>query len=207
MSDGRKDLIVLVADKSMEEAVEGVLSRPPSLGIQSIRWDTFRHSEKDAGCRTHGVAFLEPHVRSYRYALLMFDREGCGDETTPVEHLEESLRRDLQCLWADRADVVVIEPELDIWVWSDSPRVDEIIGWPAGSPSLRSWLASKEFLVSGQRKPSRPKEALETVLRHLGKPRSSSLYGDLARRVSLRRCEDRAFQNFKRIMQRWFGGE
>ncbi len=207
MSDGRKDLIVLVADKSMEEAVEGVLSRPPSLGIQSIRWEIFRHPEKDAGCRAHGIAFLEPHVRSYRHALLMFDREGCGDETTPVENLEEILRRDLRSIWADRADVVIIEPELDIWVWSDSPRVDEIIGWPAGAPSLRPWLESKGFLPPGRTKPERPKEALEAVLYEIRKPYSASLYGELAKHVSLKRCEDSAFLNFKHILQRWFGGK
>lgn len=49
-----------------------------------------------------------------------------------------------------------------------------------------------------------PKEALERVLRESRLPRSSAIYGRLARRVSLRRCEEESFQRFCERLRFWF---
>ena len=38
----RKDLIVLAADKDMEHALKGLLSRPQALGIRTINSKTLR---------------------------------------------------------------------------------------------------------------------------------------------------------------------
>jgi hypothetical protein len=54
-------------------------------------------------------------------------------------------------------------------------------------------------------KPFDPKLAVEQVLRQAGKPRSSAIYEQLARRVSLQRCTDPAFVKFTTVLQKWFG--
>ncbi|MFB3133348.1 MAG: hypothetical protein ACE10K_12585, partial [Rhodothermales bacterium] len=54
-------------------------------------------------------------------------------------------------------------------------------------------------------KPQRPKEAVEAVLRATDTPRSSSLYRQLAQKVSLNRCDDPAFLKLKSTLQEWFG--
>jgi hypothetical protein len=56
----------------------------------------------------------------------------------------------------------------------------------------------------GQAKPERPKEAYEAALREAGKPRSPSIFKDLATRVNTRGCTDPAFAKFKRCVRKWF---
>jgi len=204
---GKRDLIVLVADKNMESAVSGVLRRHHSLGIRPVTADIRRHPEKDCGCRMGGIEFLSPFVNQYDHAVLMFDFEGCGIETKDVQELENEIEAALRERWGDRGSVIIIAPELDIWVWSDSPHVDRVLGWTGKAPDLRSWLTEQVFLLPEQEKPIRPKEALEKALYVARKPRSSSIYQALAEKVSFARCGDRAFLKLKETLKKWFQEE
>jgi len=47
-----KDLIVLVADKYMQFAMDGGLNRPESLGIRRISLDLRQHPGRDGGVRS-----------------------------------------------------------------------------------------------------------------------------------------------------------
>lgn len=203
-----KDLIVLVADKNMEFALHGILSRTKALAIQPVSYDIRRHPEKDSGCLKNGPEFLANFAQQYTHALLMFDHEGCGQEATSVDRMVQNLAEELVKAWCDRAEVIVIEPELDIWVWSDSPHVGEILGWKDRT-SIREWLQLqqqyKSYWPNEKKKPLRPKEVLELTLRTVKKPRSSSLYQALAEKVSLERCTDPSFVKLKTILRRWFG--
>ncbi len=105
--------------------------------------------------------------------------------------------------WDDRAAVIVVDPELENWVWSDSPEVDQAVGWAELVP-LRQWVREQSFDFQGG-KPRRPKEALEAVLRQVQKPRSSELFQRLAQRVGLDRCRDPAFGKLKQCLTSWFG--
>ena len=203
----KRELIVLVADRNMEAAVSGVLRRHASLGIRLVNSDIRRHPGKDCGCRTEGIEFLSPFVNQYEHALLMFDLEGCGVETRGAQEIENEMENDLHNHWDARGAVIVIAPELDIWVWSDSPHVDEILGWSGRAPDLRSWLTEQGYKIPEQEKPIRPKEALEKALYVARKPRSSTIYQSLAEKVSLARCGDRAFIKLKETLKRWFQEE
>jgi hypothetical protein len=201
-----KDLIVLTADRNTEAAVRGVLMRPKTIGIRPLIFDIHRHPNKDPGCLLEGIEFLGTFVRMYEHALLVFDLEGCGQEKNKsAQDIEQDMEKEFSSAeWGERAAVIVIEPELDAWVWSDSPHVEKILGWAKHSPELRAWLIEKKYLEKGMSKPSRPKEALEDALRIARKPRSSSIYADLASKVSLARCTDRAFVKMREILRRWF---
>ncbi|MCX5910051.1 MAG: hypothetical protein NTY64_23460 [Deltaproteobacteria bacterium] len=203
-ASAKRDLIVLVADRNMEATISGLLRRHSSLGIRPVATDIRRHPEKDCGCRTGGIEFLSPFYNQYEHALLMFDFEGCGLETQRVEEVETELEVALGRQWGERGSVIVIAPELEIWAWSDSPHVDQVLGWAEREPDLRTWLAMQGFMVPGQEKPIRPKEALEKALHVAWKPRSSAIYQSLAEKVSLARCNDRAFIKLKTILQQWF---
>ena len=99
---------------------------------------------------------------------------------------------------------MVIDPELDIWVWADSSHVAEQLGWKRRE--LMSWLERNHYIVPPSVKPRRPKEVLEAALvTKKQKPRSSSLYKTLAEKVSLTSCTDRAFLKLRATLQQWFG--
>ena len=205
MEQTPKDLVVLAADKNMEFAVKGILGRFRSLGIREITADFRVHPENDPGCLVRGHDFLRPFVNHYAHALVLLDREGCGREAANREELEANLeQRLLDSGWGSRAKVIVIAPELEMWVWSDSPHVDAILGWEGREPPLRTWLKDRTFLGEGQIKPLRPKEALEGALRLSRTPRSSSNYLKLAQKVSLERCIDPSFVKLKSTLQEWF---
>lgn len=145
-------------------------------------------------------------ARRYLHALVFFDREGSGAEQKTREELEQELESQLSASgWGNRAAVVVIDPELETWVWSESPNVASALGWPDSGPMLRSWMVAQELLPRGEIKPTRPKEALERVLREARTPRSPALYDELARQVNLSKCTDAAFCKLRHVLKEWFG--
>ncbi len=106
--------------------------------------------------------------------------------------------------WADRAAAVCLDPELECWVWSDSPEVTVALGWASRQPDLRSWLAARGLWEAGTLKPADPKKAVVEALYEVRKPRSSAVYRQLAERVSLQRCSDPAFLRLCQVLRTWF---
>ena len=136
----------------------------------------------------------------------MFDHEGSGKENKTAQELQNDLNSKfaLSSWGNERARAIVFSPELEAWVWSKSPHVDEVAGWKNSQPSLRAWLVDQGWLKKGDNKPKQPKEAFEAALRKAQIPRSSSLYRQIAERVSLDRCTDQVFREFRQILKTWF---
>ena len=201
----RKDLFVLAADKNAVSALRGIFSRPEALGIRPIESDIRDFFERDPGCARHGVEFMSNLSNKYDHGLLIFDHEGSGREQTHPQDLQKELNEEFtRSAWGERARTVVLSPELEVWVWSNSPHVDDVAGWRNRQPSLRPWLIERGWLQESQVKPAHPKEAFEAALREVRKQRSSSLYQQIAERVSLSRCEEPSFLEFKDILRQWF---
>ena len=204
----KKDLVVLAADKDMEHALKGLFTRPEALDIRPIAADILIHPQHDPACARRGVAFLSNLSERYRYGLLIFDHEGSGREQEQPEDLQESLNEDFaRSAWGDRAKAIVLSPELEAWIWSDSPHVEEVTGWKGRQPPLRRWLTDRDWLRENEVKPMRPKEAFQAALREARRPRSSSLYQQIAEKVSLHRCKDRSFLEFMDVLRSWFPGD
>jgi len=202
----KRDLVVLVADRNMEFAVLGLLSRTQSLRLSRLAVDVYVHPQRDPGCLRRADAFLQPFRTTHRFALVLFDREGCGKNGLSREEIERELEDRLAASgWNDRAGVIVVDPELESWVWSDSPHVSTILGWNQRAAALAAHLEKKGLKTPGQIKPPRPKEAVEEALRHVRKQRSSALYKQLAESVGLSRCVDPAFKKFRNKLVEWFG--
>ena len=199
-----KDLVILVADKNTEQGIRGLLSRPEALAIRQITYDVFVHPDRDPGCRTRADTFLHPFEGQYSHALVLFDREGCGSAAARESLQDAVLESVSRSGWGNRCAVIVLDPELEIWVWSDSSHVDDVLGWNSQPLPLRIWLREQGYLDQGQTKPARPKEAMEAALREVRKPRSSSLYRQLAERVSLRGHSEPAFCELLSTLQAWF---
>jgi hypothetical protein len=106
-----KDLVILVADSNMEQSLRGLLSRRESLRIRPIDSEIFVHPRRDPGCLHEAPEFLRSLFRQYSKALVIFDHEGSGGETTSAAQWEETLTARLHASgWDDRAEVLILEP-------------------------------------------------------------------------------------------------
>lgn len=201
----RRDLVVLTADKDMESTLKGLLPRHQAFRTRQIDFEIFMHPGHDPGCRTQGVEFLRNFCNQFEHAILIFDREGSGRDTQPVEDLESELESELaQNGWDDRAAAIVLDPELEIWIWSDSSEVDRVMGWAGRDLSLRQWLADQEYFRPSHPKPMKPKAAFRAALRHVRKQLSASLFYRMAQRVSFNNCTDRSLLKLKDRLSDWF---
>lgn len=197
------DLVLLAADKTIETGVSKLIARPQALGCRPLSVRSFVHVARDPGCYRRAPEFLSGLVGQYQHSIVIFDREGSGASKTRTEIEVEVENRLHASGWTDRAGCIVVDPEIENWVWTDSPHVASCLKWEQ-TFDLRQWLAAQGFWPEGQAKPTRPKEAVQAVLRVTGQPRSSALYGELAERVSLAKCTDQAFLKFRDLMRRWF---
>lgn len=200
-----RNLVALVADKNIELALLGLLSRHISLGIRPMVHDVFVHPERDPGCLLRGHDFLRPFCTRYEYALIMFDRMGCGRHNESRSILENEAEVALaRTGWGTRAAAIVLDPELEVWVWANSPHVERVLGWHGRIPPLRTWLGEVGLVIGPRGKPIDPKKAVEEALRVVGKPRSSAIYGDLARSVTLEGCTDPSYLKLRGKLEEWF---
>lgn len=201
----QRDLVVLVADTDMEQATRRLLQRPASLGISALTYEIYKHPARDNGCRTASHDLLRKVASQFRFAMVLFDRDGSGRDTVDREQLEQQVEERLEANgWRGRCGALVLVPELEIWVWTDSPELDHVIGWAGRHPPVREWLRAQGFALSADGKPDRPKEALRAALRYARKQPSASLFTALADKAGLSRCTDPTFHKFKATLQRWF---
>ncbi len=208
LSQPQKDLIALVADNNMEATLRSVLQRHESLGIRSIKFDILVHPQHDPGCLSSAHTLLQPFSQRYLFSIVMFDRDGCGQESKTTTEIEDSVKKLLfERGWTDRSCAITIDPELEAWVWKNSVHVSNTLGWSEGIENLYLWLNQKGYFEGNDNHPKHPKEALEAVLRNAKKPRSSSLYAELGSKLSLRKCTDPSFLRLKSYLQTWFPPE
>ena len=199
-----KDLIVLVPDKNVRFGIDSLLSRYESLNIKDIFYDIFVHPLHDAGVYHNAANFLRAFSNHYSYALVFLDREGSGQEQTLPNNIANTVKKDIESNgWPDRVEVIVFDPELEIWVWTESPYTAAALGWD-NYLDLKKWLNEQGFWEQNSSKPKRPKEAVESSLKLKRIPRSSSIYREIGQRVSLHRCQDESFRSFRNILQKWF---
>jgi hypothetical protein len=197
-----KDLIILVADTTIKACIEGVLPRVNRT--RDFSYDVITHRNRDGGCRTQSGDLLNPLATNYHKSIIIFDREGSGGEHLSREELEQSVEQSLKDFWEDRVAVIVIDPELETWIWVPSAHVAEATNWQS-IDDLFSWLEQENWKIETDAKPSRPKEALEAALRKSKKPFSSSIHKAIAEKASYKHCTDPAFLKLIATLCEWFG--
>lgn len=198
-----RDLVLLVADKNAQFALSGALCRPEALGIRNIEFIFRVHPGRDGGARKSGPEMLNLESRRFRHAVLLFDLEGSGSELSDSLSLEQQLDSRLAATWQGRAKAVVIEPEVDIWLWGSDNAMQQVLRWTDPTP-IRAWLMERGFDFTVEGKPRRPKEAFEEIVRKCRLPRSSSLYSEITGKLSLQRCTDSAYQRLSAKLREWF---
>lgn len=199
-----KDLLVVAADKDIEQSIVALLGRTAALKIRPVTHEVVVHPQRDPGCYVASRAIADGFARTCRHALVVFDRAWDGAPTHDPRALEQKVESDLAATWQGRAACVVIDPEIEAWAFSTSPRVDDALGWAGRSPALRPWLVAAGLWDPGDPKPRDPKRAFEAALRHVRRPNSSSIFRVLGSSVSVDRCVDASFARLRRILEGWF---
>ncbi len=196
-------LLLVVPDGNWEAVMGAILARPESLQIHRVSWKIVRHSGKDSGVRLKGAQVAATLSRQFTHALLILDHDGCGDRRPPAV-IEASIRAQLRSHWADRGDVVVVSPELELWLWRAGAQIAQELGVTRAEMRLR--LEEWGLLTEGQNKPTPPKDALERLLRWARKVRSSAIYASIASSASLRPspCETASYPRMVTLLRSWF---
>ena len=163
----RKDLVVLVADGHQEQTVATLTERPQSLGIHRYLLASFPILIAIREYSMKLESFLSIFARQYQHALVLIDAEWGSPFKCRGDRSD--LKRNG---WEGRSAVVVIDPELEIWVWSNRCLV-----------SSNKRFDQTGYWQEGETKPSRPKELLEEVLRSTGN-HSAALFRQLAEKVA-----------------------
>ncbi|EFK07454.1 conserved hypothetical protein [delta proteobacterium NaphS2] len=211
----KRDLFVVVADLDAENAIKTLLTRrQKALGIaldfspiSPPNGDLLRYVGRDSGCRVNAVDLLRPPQKTHRHAMICFDRHGCGARNQSREEIEAEIERQLHINGWCHGDVaaIVIEPELESWVWADSAEVAHVMGWKGDMNAVRRSLISRGLLVEGEAKPKDPKAAMKYIISEKRNRRlTARMFAELAQNVSFHACEDPAFNKMRTILRGWF---
>jgi hypothetical protein len=199
-----KDLVLLVADKNMQYALQGALQRPSALNTAAFKFEFRVHAGRDGGVRSSGAEVLRSERRRFHHALMVLDFEGCGaGGSATAASVEANLDAQLRLVWESDAKAIVIKPELEAWVWGGDNAMQQALSWPLSQP-IRDWLSQQGFAVGENGKPERPKEAFEALVPVHRLPRSSTLYKDITDQISLANCKDAAFLQLRETLRSWF---
>lgn len=201
-----KDLWILVADADIEATVSTLLDqRRPALGIREVSYTIIRHLRHDPGCRLEAVSTARSYLNDHKHALVVFDKHGSGDEKAEREHIQHAVEADMRRNgWENRSKAIVIEPELEAWVWSTSTNVGKVLGWNEGTGALRDWLRERKLWPDGTTKPPDPKTAMERAMQAKKSGPTAATFRKLAKGVAFRRCKDPAFREMCATLQEWF---
>jgi hypothetical protein len=196
------DLVVVVADGGIEQAVRGILSRPERLRIRPLLGLDFpKLRQLDAGTFELGHELAKPYRKTHRHALVILDT--AWDGAPSAAQIVDKVEFELGKTWGDRGRCIAIDPELEVWLWSDSPHVAAALGWD-NMIDLRTWLASKGLWPDGIPKPLDPKAAYLAAIREKRVPRSNATFTEIASKISFSRCQDGAFRRLTAILSEWF---
>lgn len=198
------DVAALTADSQQEATLRALLQhRATALGIRPVAFEVFRHPRKDPGVWKEADAFLRAYRSRAEHALVVLDHQWEGAPADPELVRGDLLRRLGGTGWAREAcEVIVVVPELEVWVWGSSRAVPDVLR--CDLRTIRQIADEHSWWPTSEPKPIAPKELLEAVLRRQRRPRSASIFEELAQRVSVERCTDPSFVLLRETLQRWF---
>ncbi len=190
----KTDCVFLLADKQMKETFDGFLGRDKfhlSLGTRLFTYEMYAPDRRfgDSGIFEKGHDFLERYRATCHHAIVALDHQWEGAPAPEI--IQQTVKSKLVGKgWTeDSVEVIVIEPELEVWLWQDSPHIARAFKDFNYSPysSLRKWLEVRGFWEPASLKPAQPKDAFELLCRISRTPRSSAIYQKIAQQVSVRK--------------------
>ena len=203
-----RDVVFLAADGSIEQMLRGFFGRPAfpqALGCGNFTFaptdDLIVAPGRDPQVYRLAHELLRPYLATHARCVVLLDAAWSG--TPGVGAIREHVSRHLQQTWVQHA-VIVLDPELEAWVWQDNPHVAGALGGP---PEFRQILASSGHWPAGVAKPEDPKAALDHLRARHGADRSKAVFNRLAARISVKGCTDPAFLMLRDTLRDWFPEE
>ena len=206
-----RDCIFLLADLGMVAAFKGFFSRQGfyhALGTAPFHVDPqldiiCDRAGNDPGVYTRAHELLRTYQSSHRYAVIVLDNAWEGSPGVEKIRANISINMELVGWQINRFVVIVIDPELESWMWQDNPHVARAFGFSL-RPSLRDWLCKQALWPADSPKPPDPKLAFEKTLKVSKAKIPSVVFKKICSGISFKYCVDDAFGLLKHTLQKWF---
>jgi len=163
-----------------------------------------RNGNTDGGIHRRAHALLRRYLPSHQHAVVMLDKKFGGQLPTAIVR-DQILDNLLRNGWsAECVEVVVIDPELEVWLWQrGNAHVARVFRYN-GSVSLEAFLEAEGFWSAAALKPARPKEAARLLLQRYRGGVPMVVYARIIENISVRSCQDPAFNLLAAALRRWF---
>ncbi len=210
--EGPAKLVVVVADKAYEAALNEVFARSHEAGFRPMQSRIVPDPFHDSSGRL--TELLRPYLREYNHALVLRDLAGSGYEDKGARGLAERLEAQMRANgWLHKKyAAVVTEPEIEEWLRLPSASILELLEARAKRhrDRVRDFQRVVDDLIhvhggrDGRGKACQPKEVFEGLVRHYGIPPANALLGFLAKREPFEGCLSDSFNRLLTILRSWF---
>lgn len=207
-----RDCLFLVADKSIEAMIAGFLSSDNfhlKIGCNYFKFEQkhdlrVAHGKNDPGIYTIANELLQPYYKTHRRVIVILDAAWNGSPGA-IKINEQVKNHCRNAGWNDDNHcVIVIDPELENWIWQNNINVCKELGSKDSYETLKAELVTHKFWLREHSKPNQPKEAVEYILKKNRIPVSAALYKNIAMKVTTKNCTDAAFLKLKTTLIQWF---
>ena len=235
-----KPLLLFVADSECAGTLRGFFERPKfhtSLGCGPIEVDgvVFNpeqdirvHPGHDPGMWTDPHTVLQAEHKNFQHAFIILD--AAWDGAPPAEQIVSDIEGLVQARasWErSRFEVILIQPELEAWIWQRNPHVAEAFEFTGCDAELWTFLASQALRLDKERKkhrfvpanplaqlppawptnqakPENPKGLVEALAHLCQSGPTSGIFNEISSTISVRGCKDLAFLRLRDTLRRWF---
>lgn len=211
-----KDVIFHIADAHMESGFRAFFSRDDwhfTLGCHRFDIDPDSNEDiyrrggyTDGGLWKHAHNNLAPFRERYRYAVIVLDADFEPHPGAEVLHADISANMQSAGWHMDSFQVVVIQPELEAWLWAPNLNVAQAFGH-ADFDQMKAVLAAEDWWNEGEPKPSDLKAARDRAARLGGKRTGGPIFKGVFNGLSKRacdRCVEPGFIAMRTALQTWF---
>jgi hypothetical protein len=185
----------------MEATFKGFLGRENfhlSLRTRPFTYEIIvDYQGNDPGVYARAHELLDFYRHTHTYAIVVLDKAWQGAPSS-AQKIRRYITKNLvkRGWYKENVEVIVIEPELEAWIWQDSPHIAKAFEYdPPGYTSIRKWLEAEGFWKAADLKPVQPKEAFELLAKKADVPLSGAIYRDITSRISVSQCQDQPSAN------------
>ena len=211
-----RDVIFHLADEHMEKGLKAFFSRDDwhyAMACRKVDINTEGDADilrvpgcTDGGTWKHAAENLVPFREKYTRAVIILDAD--FEPHPGADVLQRDVTADMLASgWAaERFAVVVIQPELEAWLWAPNINVALAFGHK-DFDQLRGALEKEKLWNPGEPKPHDIKRARDRAARLGGKKTGGPIFKGVFNAISkkaLDRCVEPGFQVMRAAMQAWF---